>query len=322
MHLFSHLDTGTIALRTRSRKPRVSTSSTAPSSSSSKSPIMNELDYSVLLSPVANSIRAPQSSTHPNPFRSCLVESMDDPITPSNFQSMSPRMVSATVLKRALSIQELDDESWLSSPFISLVMTRFAKYYENVRYFAADFVGLPLAKCEYRQVTDILGKPFDFNDRNTNLVFLLNNNKIHWNLLRVTQTPKPELQLFEPLGLPLSRGRRVGLSLRSIPKIIIDWLDTCFPLPDKESWLSKGSSAITSAHQLTNYDCGVACLLYAEKCGQGEVRTAIFYIPLPDNHISHVYCVDEGSNQPANQSRSHNSISGNTQELLDTHSRK
>jgi hypothetical protein len=264
----SSVDQDTVATRTRSRRKRLNlTASTDVPSSSSKSQ-----GYVELVTPTHRTSRPWHSNMETNRFHSCLDDSMDDFTTPINSHSMSPRMISTAILKRALSIQELDDESWLSSPFISLVMTRFARCYERVRYFAADFVGLPLAKSEYRHVTDILGKPFDFNDTETNMVFLLNNNKIHWNLLRVTHKPVPELQLFEPLGLPLSRTNRVGLSLRAIPKIIIDWLDTCFPLPKRESWLSKGSTAITSPHQLTNYDCGVACLLYAEKCGQGEVK--------------------------------------------------
>eukprot|EP01039_Chlorochromonas_danica_P004914 gene4914-5390_t len=158
-------------------------------------------------------------------------------------------------------------------------MTKFAKYYgsNKIRYFSADFVGLPLAKNEYNQVTDILGKRFDYNDLETSFVFLLNNHNIHWNLLRVIRGQKPELQLFEPLGRPQTRSSRCspGLSFRSIPKLIIDWLDYCYPLGQRQSWLSKGSSAITSVHQLTTYDCGVACLLYAEKCGQGESKEMI-----------------------------------------------
>lgn len=217
-------------------------------------------------------LRAPPPSIRMvTEFVSCLAEQVDDLSTPGPGHAMSPRLQSAAVLKRALSIQELDDDSWLSSPFIGLVMARFAKAYDSVKYFSADFVGLPLRKSEYCSVTDILGKRFDFSDPSTPFVFLLNNNRIHWNLLRVQRGKSPELQLFEPLGLPSSRGNRAGLSLRSVPRIIIDWLDHCYPLPGNDSWLSKGCSAITCAQQLTDYDCGVACLLYAEKCGQGKV---------------------------------------------------
>lgn len=211
----------------------------------------------------------------PSAFKSCLHQSIEDINTPTNMHQLSPTSMPTIVLKRALSIQELDDDSWLTSPFISLVITRFARCYDKVRFLAADFVGLPLKKSEYFQVTDILGRPLDFQDKVTPIVFILNSNNIHWNLLRVVRYPKPELQLFEPLGLPKTRNQRVGLSFRSVPRVIIDWLNHCFPLPQDQSWLSQGGSAITSQQQLTTYDCGVACLLYAEKCGQGEVRRCV-----------------------------------------------
>lgn len=237
----------------------------SPSSSSSSLHSEGLLSPAPISSPpVVSSLICPS-----HPFRSCLVESAESVCSPATIQQ-SPRQSSTAVLRRAISIQELDDESWLSSPFISLVITKFAKHYDRVRYFSADFVGLRLDRSEYHQVTDILGRRFDYTDKTTPLVFLLNNSNIHWTLLRVIRGKDPELQLFEPLGLP-SRSNRVGLSLRTIPKIIVDWLDWCFPLPSGDSWLTTGISAITAPHQLTNYDCGVACLLYAEKCGQGEV---------------------------------------------------
>jgi len=46
----------------------------------------------------------------------------------------------------------------------------------------------------------------------------------------------------------------------------------CCPLRDGKSWVTVGMSAITKQQQFTNFDCGVACLLYAEKCGQQQVR--------------------------------------------------
>ena len=52
---------------------------------------------------------------------------------------------------------------------------------------------------------------------------------------------------------------------------MIEWLDMCCPLREGSSWLSVGLSAITNQQQVTNFDCGVACLLYAEKCGQQQV---------------------------------------------------
>eukprot|EP01031_Cornospumella_fuschlensis_P026733 gene26733-32304_t len=248
----------------KNQKPRIEM---PPPSSSSKSSRNNlSVDPSTQSSPLVE-----PSTT----FKSCLHQSIEDINTPTNVHQLSPTSMPTIVLKRALSIQELDDDSWLTSPFISLVITRFARCYDKVRYLAADFVGLPLKKSEYFQVTDILGKPLDFKDKVTPIIFILNSNNIHWNLLRVVRYPKPELQLFEPLGLPKTRNQRVGLSLRSVPRVIIDWLNHCFPLPHGQSWLSQGGSAITSQQQLTTYDCGVACLLYAEKCGQGETKERI-----------------------------------------------
>jgi hypothetical protein len=59
--------------------------------------------------------------------------------------------------------------------------------------------------------------------------------------------------------------------------IVIKWLDICCPLLDGKSWLTVGYSAITKQQQFTNFDCGVACLLYAEKCGQEQVSFCIFF---------------------------------------------
>ncbi len=47
----------------------------------------------------------------------------------------------------------------------------------------------------------------------------------------------------------------------------------CYPV--EGGWLSLAKSAIKLRHQLTGFDCGVACLLYAEKCGQGQARQDI-----------------------------------------------
>lgn len=40
----------------------------------------------------------------------------------------------------------------------------------------------------------------------------------------------------------------------------------------QEEWASRAYSAITRQQQTTGFDCGVAALLYAEKCGQGHMR--------------------------------------------------
>ena len=41
------------------------------------------------------------------------------------------------------------------------------------------------------------------------------------------------------------------------------------------TWGELAQSAIKKRHQLTGFDCGVACLLYAEKCGKGMDRQHI-----------------------------------------------
>jgi hypothetical protein len=61
---------------------------------------------------------------------------------------------------------------------------------------------------------------------------------MHWNLLRVQHWPTKELQLFEPMGKPASRHGKTGdssVSLRYIPKHIIHWLDTCWPIVHHEN---------------------------------------------------------------------------------------
>ena len=83
----------------------------------------------------------------------------------------------------------------------------------------------------------------------------------------------PYVQLFEPMGKPINRHG--GLGFRDVPRCVIQWLDTCSPLDNGNSWGSVGMSAITNQQQYTPFDCGVACLLYAEKCGQGHASTEI-----------------------------------------------
>ncbi len=189
-----------------------------------------------------------------------------------NLQEPSPRSLPLVVLKRALSIQELGDESWLSSSFMDLVITQFARAYSSARYFSVDFARLH-ANDTKDDVTDILGRPwrsgFNFSSHDSSLIFFVNAQNIHWTLIRVLLFPQPELQFYEPMGMP-SRNRHVGLNYRTVPKSIIDWLDKNLPLPDG-CWINIGISVVTKAHQLTSYDCGVACLLYAEKCGKGQV---------------------------------------------------
>lgn len=205
-------------------------------------------------------------------FESCLNALPDCPHADG---LSSPRTSTSTVLRRALSIRELDDSSWLTSSLIDLVISIFAKRYgENIQFMSVDFVVLSLSshsKMELHSITDITGKYLNYDDPTKSFVFICNAQNIHWNLIRVIRHPHPELQLFEPMGKPTNR--RGGLNFRAVPKQVIEWLDHCCPLLGGKSWLSAGLSAITKQQQYTAFDCGVACLLYAEKCGQGQVRT-------------------------------------------------
>ena len=173
------------------------------------------------------------------------------------------------VLKRAVSVDELSDNSWLSSNVIDLVISKFARCYKNVEYLSIDFILLALNSRNgnnFEGVTDILGHRLQYNHSRP-IILLYNNNNIHWTLFRIQYKPVPTIELFEPMGKPLHRSGR--LSYRDVPRDVVRWLDSCCPLPDKKSWLSVTTSAITKQQQFKSFDCGVACLLYAEKCGLG-----------------------------------------------------
>ena len=200
-------------------------------------------------------------------FRSCLEE---DNVENDCFVDSSPKGMRPILLRRALSIRELDDDSWLSSSLIDLVISKFSKSYPQTHFMSIDFVVLHLSsknKSELELATDISGKRLNYLDPHMPIVFVCNSKDIHWNLVRVIRHPKPELQLFEPMGKP--ENRHGGLGYRDIPRCVVDWLNTCIPLKNKMSWLTVGVSAITIRQQLNHFDCGTAVLLYAEKCGQG-----------------------------------------------------
>jgi hypothetical protein len=210
---------------------------------------------------------------------SCLSEQEQDDVAINNG---SPKgFMRPIILRRAVSIRELDDDSWLSSSLIDLVISKFAKCYTNVHFMSIDFVVLSLSgitsdKNEMMKATDITGRIIDYNSENDNaksIVFVCNSNNIHWNLIRVVRSPQPELQLFEPMGKPVSRHG--GLGFRDVPRCVVRWLDMCCPLASGGSWISTGVSAIKTQQQFTPFDCGVACLLYAEKCGLGQKHDEI-----------------------------------------------
>jgi hypothetical protein len=65
-----------------------------------------------------------------------------------------------------------------------------------------------------------------------------------------------------------------------VPRTVIGWLDHCYPQDVKKkngesAWLGLSVTAIIKQQQMNSFDCGVACLLYAEKCGQGQFRQDI-----------------------------------------------
>lgn len=207
-------------------------------------------------------------------FTTCLDSPEEISLSSIDYTSdISPRSFPTIVLRRALSINELEDESWLTSSFIDLVLTKFAKKYNSVRYLSVESVAFSLAnkKGDFRPTHDILNNPINYKDKKTPIVLIFHAQNIHWNLLRVVRYPSPELQLFEPMGMPMKRGG--GLSYRNVPRQIVNWLDARCPLSGDRTWLSAGISAITKQQQLTSYDCGVACLLYAEKCGMKQVSS-------------------------------------------------
>ncbi len=84
---------------------------------------------------------------------------------------------------------------------------------------------------------------------------------------------RKRIEIYEPMGKPTSRKTLYhsdGLSLRSVPRFLIEWLDAVCPLSTEGGWRARTISAVTSAHQSNGFDCAVACLLYAEKCAQGQ----------------------------------------------------
>ncbi|DBA04765.1 TPA: hypothetical protein N0F65_004402 [Lagenidium giganteum] len=160
----------------------------------------------------------------------------------------------------------------MTSTLMDLVLWRFATLYPGVHFLSTDFYHVHLASVSRQRgsrsptdyaIHDIRGQRIDYCDDSKPIVFMVNTGLIHWNLFRVQFKPQPQLQLFEPMGRLSSR---TGISMRSVPRGVLEWLGTCYPAHG--DWLSRTVSAITRTQQLSGFDCGVACLLYAEKCGQ------------------------------------------------------
>ncbi|CAM9367762.1 unnamed protein product, partial [Chrysoparadoxa australica] len=169
-----------------------------------------------------------------------------------------------------------------TSTFLDLVFAKFARAYQGVHFMPIEFAAFRLpnmhSKADMSNCTDILGRTIDLSMKKP-IIFMANIQNLHWNLLRVQHYPVPELQLFEPMGHPKKRAKGAhstdGVSFRYIPKSVFQWLDTMWGKCNGESWAQRSYSAITDQQQETGFDCGVASLLYAEKCGQEWMREDI-----------------------------------------------
>ncbi|CAH0475532.1 unnamed protein product [Peronospora belbahrii] len=175
----------------------------------------------------------------------------------------------------------VEESNWLTGSLIDLMLWKFANLYPTLHFLPTAFYHLHLEAMnvmsspwrhrrqahrstrEYH-VYDVLGRVVDYESE-APLVFIVNVDRIHWNLFRVQLQPTPELQLFEPTG---RLALRSGISYRSVPRTVIEWLDVCYP--QHKGWLNRTVSAITNKQQVSGFDCGVACLMYADKCGRGQ----------------------------------------------------
>lgn len=144
-------------------------------------------------------------------FRSCLK------LSPLELSDPSLRSATSFVLLRTLCTNKLDDNSWLSSQFIDLVVSQFAKYYNSTYFMSIDFAVLGLSsitKSTSEMLIDLSGKKINYKDPRKAIVFLCNSKNIHWNLIRVIRYPTPVLELFEPMGKP--SNRHGGLNYRQV----------------------------------------------------------------------------------------------------------
>lgn len=249
---------------------------------------------------IAKSQLPPRWAMPPTLFKTCL-----DTVHPEDI--LGEGLGDAAGLFALSEEDSIDSENWLCSGVIEVVMAKLARSYPNVHFMPVDFSvmclsgwGSSFSSTSDTSFHDILGRPI-VSSQTKPMVFFTHLNNNHWNLLRVVHDPEPELQLFEPMGKPPRRTGRIrgnpeargsinrGTGFRCIPKEVYRWLDTMWPLSSSSStssvgtkrkttsssrggWTSCTYSAITSQQQTTGFDCGVASLLYAEKCGQGEMR--------------------------------------------------
>lgn len=245
-------------------------------SSGSKGHIHSQMSLPELLGPstadITSALPLPELLT-----ARTTMNNPSEPIMPSNNTEIDiPGPIE--ILQRAQSIQILEDEMWMSASLMDLVLAKFAYCYPNVHYFSEQFSLFPLRRADYPNVEDIIGHKIVpeivLKDPKSSIVWLVNMRNVHWTMVRAVFSPKMELQFYDSMGGPASR--RGGLSFRTVPRQIIDFLDFMFPLQSAQaSWGSTGVTVVTYPHQRNQFDCGVACLLYSEKCGWGFSKEQI-----------------------------------------------
>jgi len=119
-------------------------------------------------------------------FESCLSDKDSDiaisdiPDSTDNFDALPIPGVGA-ILRRSLSIRELDDNSWLSSSLIDLVLSKFAsRYGTDVHFLPIDFVVFLMSTAveDMKYLTDITGNVIDLTLRKP-IVFIFNNQNMY-----------------------------------------------------------------------------------------------------------------------------------------------
>jgi|EP00945_MAST-04E_sp_MAST-4E-sp1_P005894 hypothetical protein len=217
----------------------------------------------------------------------------------------------ADAVSNLLEFDMNDEHGWLSGAFMDFVFCIFAKKYRKVVFLPTMFAAHDLQRAHVQnklktmELTDVLGNTVDPTAARE-MIFTFNVMNRHWNVVRLILSPQPELQLFEPMGKPSRISRADGtskVSARNLPKRLFNWLESMWPMknlvaslesiggtrqlkasggsqpmpskPMPKDWPSASISAITAQHQLTSFDCGVACLLYSEKIASGQDRDSV-----------------------------------------------
>ena len=217
----------------------------------------------------------------------------------------------ADAISALLEFDMNDEKGWLSGALMDYIFCIFARKYKKCIFLPTMFAAHDLHrahmenKIDQLELTDVLGNVVD-TQQASRIIFCFNVLNRHWNVVQIVLRPKPELQLFEPMGKPNRKANihRNGVSARSLPRRTYDWLETTWPMlsliesikkigksvvngggnnnniyhsngKTPTSWTQSSVSAVTAQHQLTSFDCGVACLLYAEKLAAGQNRTDV-----------------------------------------------